>query len=104
MIKHVDGRNVDIEGNIFWYKDGLLHREDGPAIEYKGGSKGWWIEGRLHREDGPAIEYQNGAKQWFLNDIEYTEVDFKYWLEKKHLNENLLSTLEKKPSVKKVKI
>ena len=81
MIKHVDGRNVDIEGNIFWYKDGLLHREDGPAIQFS-----------------------DGFKLWYLNDIQKTEEEFNQWLEKKLLNERLQQTLEEKPQGKKVKI
>jgi hypothetical protein len=26
------------------------------------GTREWWIEGKLHREDGPAFEYKNGTK------------------------------------------
>ena len=81
MIKHVDGRNVDIEGNIFWYKDGLLHREDSPAIQFS-----------------------DGFKLWYLNDIQKTEEEFNQWLEKKLLNKRLQQTLEEKPQGKKVKI
>lgn len=28
------------------YRKGLLHREDGPAVERSDGSKGWWIGGK----------------------------------------------------------
>jgi hypothetical protein len=51
-----------------WYLNGLLHREDGPAIEWLSGTKEWFINGNLHREDGPAIEYTDGYKVWYLND------------------------------------
>ena len=60
-------------GNKFWYLDGKLHREDGPAIEYADGIKKWFICGKHHREDGPAIERPNGNHEWYLNDIEYSE-------------------------------
>jgi hypothetical protein len=38
-------------------KNGKLHREDGPAVEYADGSKKWYLNGKLHREGGPAVEY-----------------------------------------------
>ena len=47
----------------------VLHREDGPAIEYANGNKQWCRNGQLHREDGPAIEYANGCKQWWINGL-----------------------------------
>jgi hypothetical protein len=47
--------------------NGLLHREDGPAIEWKSGSKEWLLNGKLHRISGPAREWVNGNKSWWLN-------------------------------------
>jgi hypothetical protein len=52
-------------GDKFWYKDGKLHKEDGPAIDCIDGSRKWWIEGKLHREDGPAVEFSDGTKWWY---------------------------------------
>jgi hypothetical protein len=46
----------------------VLHREDGPAVEYSDGDKDWYINGKRHREDGPAIEYTNGYKAWYINN------------------------------------
>jgi len=61
--------HIDKHGNKFWYDDdGLMHREDGPAIEFTSGSKVWRIHGKLHREDGPAIEYIHGNRYWYYND------------------------------------
>jgi len=54
-----NGPKIDKRGNKFWYKNGELHREDGPAIEYANGNKFWYKNGELHREDGPAIETKN---------------------------------------------
>ena len=52
-----------------WYINGKLHREDGPAIEWGDGSKAWYyVNGKLHREDGPAKEYANGEKAWYINN------------------------------------
>jgi hypothetical protein len=32
----------------------------------------------LHREDGPAIEYASGSKSWYLNGKKLTERQFNY--------------------------
>ena len=32
-------------------KDGKLHREDGPAVEYADGYKAWWISGEFQRSE-----------------------------------------------------
>jgi hypothetical protein len=42
-------------------------------IEYADGSKYWFLNGALHREDGPAIEYADGSKAWFLNGKQLDE-------------------------------
>jgi len=60
-----NGLIIDKFGDKYWYKDDLLHREDGPAIEETNGDKFWYIEGKIHRADGPAIEYINGIKFWY---------------------------------------
>ena len=65
--------HVDENGAKWWYLNGKLHREDGPAIEYADGSKHWWLNGQRHREDGPAVECADGSKFWWLNDRQYTE-------------------------------
>jgi len=38
-----------------YYVDGVLHRENGPAVINNDGSKAWYWKGMLHRDDGPAI-------------------------------------------------
>ncbi len=50
-----------------WLLNGLLHRENGPAVEYADGGKMWYVAGSLHRENGPAIEYPDGYKAWYQN-------------------------------------
>jgi hypothetical protein len=37
-----------------------------PTINEKG-HKRWENHKGFHREDGPAIEYKNGTKSWFIN-------------------------------------
>ena len=63
-------------GRKYWYLNGKLHREDGPAIEHSDGSKYWCLNGELHREDGPAIEDSNGCGSWYLNGKLLTESAF----------------------------
>ena len=43
------------------------------------GTKYWWLNGLLHRENGPAVEYASGYKYWYLNGKIYSESD--YWKE-----------------------
>lgn len=50
-----------------WYRNGELHREEGPAVIYDNGKKEWWIHGKRHREDGPAIIFHDGVKFWYKN-------------------------------------
>jgi len=66
----------DEYGNIRWYKTGtnLLHREDGPALEWNDGTKWWYQNDRRHRTDGPAIEYINGFKYYYLNGKYYPDI------------------------------
>jgi hypothetical protein len=71
---------IDKYGSKFYFKDkamNILHREDGPAIEYASGTKAWVLNNRLHREDGPACEYADGSKYWYLNGMNCTEQEFK---------------------------
>ncbi len=66
------------EDRTAWYKPGrnILHRLDGPAVEYTNGDKHWYIEGEYHRLDGPAVEIASGYKFWYIEGKEYSEVEF----------------------------
>ena len=55
-------------GHKEWHQNGQRHRIDGPAIECTDGSTYWYQNGLLHRTDGPAVEYHNGDKVWYQND------------------------------------
>jgi len=51
-------------------------------IEYKvkvydSGNKYWYLDGKLHREDGPAIEFSYGANEWYLYGKFLTEAEHK---------------------------
>lgn len=64
----INGMKI-VNGDKFWYQNGELHREDGPAIEYTNGDKFWYQNDVLHRKDGPAIEYNNGDIEYWSNGI-----------------------------------
>ena len=99
-----NGKFKDEMGNSFWYLNGKLHREDGPAMILNEGSKFWYLHGMRHREDGPAVEWSNQYKQWFINDVELTEEEFNQWLAKKQLKDNLFLFLDKRYEEKRTKI
>jgi antitoxin component YwqK of YwqJK toxin-antitoxin module len=64
----IDNERYCIEyegGDKYWYKNGLLHRENGPAVisQY---CQIWYLNGRRHREDGPAyIDSHKERKEWY---------------------------------------
>jgi len=64
-----NGLIIEQDGTKLWYKEGNLHREDGPAIERADGTKCWCLNDRLHRADGPAIERADGSTEWYLKGI-----------------------------------
>lgn len=67
-------------GTREWYKDGKLHREDGPAIEWNYGTREWHIDGKLHRLDGPAYHSVTGEKIYCVLGIEIEpEIFFKIY-------------------------
>ena len=68
MLHREDGPAVIDSGDEYWYKDGKLHREDGPAVIHKDGTKFWYKNGVRHREDGPAVIYSEGSRYWYLRN------------------------------------
>jgi hypothetical protein len=76
-----NGLIIDNYGVKYYYLNDLLHREDGPAKEWRNGDKEWWINGKRHREDGPAVEFENGDKWYYLENQRYSEQN--YWKELK---------------------
>ena len=81
---------TDSGGDKYWrLPNGKRHREDGPAVEYIGGTKSWWINGLRHREDGPAIEWSHGYRSWYLDGKQYTENEYKYEMRSRKLKKLL---------------
>ena len=56
-------------GDKHWYKNGKFHRDDGPAVVHVNGHRVWYKNGLKHRDDGPAVETANGDKYWYINGI-----------------------------------
>lgn len=59
-----NGKYIDYDKKISWYKNGQYHRENGPAIELPNGGSSWYHEGKLHRVDGPAIIFHD-YEAWY---------------------------------------
>ena len=63
VLDREDGPAIEwTDGNKTWYKSGLIHREDGPAVLNKHGDVLYLIDGRFSREDGPAKIFKSGRK------------------------------------------
>ena len=48
---------------------------------YPDGAHYWYLNGRLHREDGPALISSSGKKYWYLHGKRYEPVE---WMFKLH--------------------
>jgi hypothetical protein len=71
-----DGMSVQSDGTRLWHVNGMLHRDDGPAVERANGTREWWLNGLRHREDGPAIERVDGYRLWCVNGERVSPEDF----------------------------
>lgn len=73
ILHREDGPAIEYEDKQYYYINGNLHREDGPAVATPE-HESWYQNDVLHREDGPAVKcYYDGAESWWLNGIRYTE-------------------------------
>jgi len=50
-----------------YWKHGVLHREDGPAVSSPEGWQEWYLDGEYHREDGPAFVWPKTEERWYLH-------------------------------------
>lgn len=69
--------------SVYYYKNGLCHRLDGPAMELANGTKAWYQNDRLHRIDRPAIEYSDGTKEWYVRNQDITD-----WIHQQGISDN----------------
>ena len=60
---------ISPDGTREWFRNGLWHRDDGPAVEWPNGTKVWFYNGRRHRDDGPAVEHADGSTEWWKQGL-----------------------------------
>ena len=73
VLHRIDGPAIEYNGSTtygddeaeYWYQYGKLHRKNGPAVEYHDGCKQWYQYGKLHRIDGPAMITKDGHEGWY---------------------------------------
>ena len=85
---------IDEYGNKKWYINGVLHREDGPAIEDAYGTNCWYKNGKLHRIDGPTIVWIDGSYVWFINGYDVT-LEIAQWAKDNDINLSRLTIGDK---------
>lgn len=64
-VPHPTGGYDEIANGRTYRRDGLLHREDGPAVTWQDGTLLYYARGKLHREDGPAVHGGPGGEEWW---------------------------------------
>ena len=57
------------DGAIEYYKHGMHHCKDGPAIITADGTKYWFENDVFHRVDGPAIEWSDGDREFWEDGV-----------------------------------
>ena len=79
-------------GQTFYAYDGELQKKNMAKTvgKYKvtyfdNGAEIWRHNEKLHREDGPAVEYKDGEKEWWLNNQSYREQEWKMNMREKKL-------------------
>ncbi len=89
-----NGKHTSPDGTQFWYKDGNLHREDGPAIISWNEYQEWYKDGNLHREDGPAYINSDGTQIWYINGKDITD-DIINWAKDRNIDLNNMTDYDK---------
>jgi len=60
-------KKIKILNDVFYLKDGLLHNDKGPSIEFNSGTLIWMKKGKIHRDNGPAILDKNEINKYWIN-------------------------------------
>lgn len=66
-------------GDTYWFTNPectIIHRENGPAIEFADGYKVYFQNNKWHRLDGPARIWSDGYEEYWIDGLEYTKEDF----------------------------
>lgn len=117
IAKKIDGRfeghSLDTpayandDGVVAWMKNGVYHRDDGPAIyNVYTNFKKWVVNGVVHRDDGPAIIEACGTQRWFKNGVPHRDDGPAIITEKgvSYMVSNGMIAIYKEQNVKKVKL
>lgn len=72
-------KNYDLE---IWYKEGIIHREDGPAITFRK-NEYWVLNGEFHRIGGPAVTQTCGPKLYYINGQKYSPKQYKWEMDRR---------------------
>ncbi|NCQ51847.1 hypothetical protein GW796_08135 [archaeon] len=78
---------VEGKGVKKYYLDGVLHREDGPAIESEDGINSWYLNGKfkgMQLRDGNTKDFS-----YYIMGETFTEKNFKSTIFKDFLQEEL---------------
>lgn len=59
-----NGRHPTSNGFVY-IRDGVKHRDKGPAEVWRNGYEAWWRMGKKHRKGGPAVTYPNGREEYW---------------------------------------
>jgi hypothetical protein len=62
-----NGKCIFEDGREEWYKNNLLHRDDGPSITWANGVMEWCLNGIYMRIDGPSGIYPTGHLEWTIH-------------------------------------
>lgn len=73
VLHREDGPAIVSVNDVRWMQHGNYHREGAPAIVIRGDTF-WYVHGKLHRLDGPAVEYQSGEKAWWVDNRMYSNI------------------------------
>ncbi len=81
---------LDHDKDKVWYLPSMgrdyYHRLDGPAVEYRDGTKYWYVDDKLHRLDGPALEFADGSESWYINGNQLPIREVEAWLDENDIN------------------
>lgn len=73
------------DNQIRSFKNGILHRSDGPAIVYcnyhyhNNDFIAWYENGKKHRVDGPAVQFINSIHSWHLENNDIRTGYYQWW-------------------------
>jgi len=52
-----------LDGDIVWFKNGVIHRSDGPAMELKNGDKVWALNGKVVSEQEVIAQHEADLRE-----------------------------------------